>query len=556
MTTMTSHRFLSLLYMGGFCLTSLQAWMLPSASSIGAMRSSVPVSSITSTSISPSYGYSYGYSCCGMTSRGDDSEQERYNSNTPETSNANITAAAEHKFRLAKAQEEIDRILSSPVDPPFDMETELSKVVSISPPLMKEGTPEYDLDTEASAMEEQLYQAVKQQDYGKAAQVKTQISQSHVDDCGAVLQVNSAYYRAFSEKNMQRMEQVWLPDNASVCIHPSAKPLVGAKDVLACFQRMFESSDGAFQRNWMEPNQIRLSVKGATAIVTCEEYVYARRFVRGKKRQTELIHKLQATNILRKVGSRWFVTYHHSSWHADSEAAKMALKGHAGGAAGRPKVVIRGKRGNPGAIEGPSEMDGILGNNFGPLLGSGPPPINNNGQPIKKIFMGSLSDILGNQMGDLLGGDGANNKNDDNEESNAIIQFARMDDDDDDDDGDEEEIEDDDDEESVSMIKQWHENNKKSKSAAAAAKDSLRQNCISALRRLADLGSISPKQKRVLFTDIITSSAKGEFSMVEVAYELLYEGGGDVSEFAEEEFADQCRVFAQNFIGLEDSSAK
>jgi hypothetical protein len=492
-----------------------------------------------------------------MTPRGDDNEPERYNINTPETSNANITAAAERKFRLGKAQEEIDRILSCPVDPAFDMETELSKVVSISPPLMKEGTPEYDLDTAASAMEEELYQAVKQQDYGKAAQVKTQISQSHVDDCGAVLQVNSAYYRAFSEKNMQSMEQVWLPDTASVCIHPSAKPLVGAKDVLACFQRMFESSDGAFQRNWMEPNQIRLSVKGATAIVTCEEYVYARRFVRGKKRQTELIHKLQSTNIFRKVGSKWFMTYHHSSWHADSEAAKMALKGHAGGAASRPKVVIRGKRGNQGSMESPSEMDGILGNNFGPLLGSDGPINNNSDKPIKKIFMGSLSDILGGQMGDLLGDGAAKNKNDDNEESNAIIQFSRMDDDEDEDDDDEEdEIEDDDDEESVTMIKQWHEKNKKSKAAATAAKDSLRQNCINALRRLADQGSISPKQKRVLFTDIITASAKGEFSMLEVAYELLYEGGDDVSEFAEEEFADQCRVFAHTFIGLEDSSAK
>jgi len=56
-------------------------------------------------------------------------------------------------------------------------------------------------------------------------------------------------------------------------------------------------------------------------------------------------------------------------------------------------------------------------------------------------------------------------------------------------------------------------------------------------------GSISQKQKRVLLTDIITCSAKGEFSMVEVAYELLC-GEGDDKDAAEEEFADQCRVFA------------
>lgn len=58
-------------------------------------------------------------------------------------------------------------------------------------------------------------------------------------------------------------------------------------------------------------------------------------------------------------------------------------------------------------------------------------------------------------------------------------------------------------------------------------------------------GSISPKQKRVLLTDIITCSAKGEFSMVEVAYELLC-GEGDDKDAAEEEFAEQCRVFAHS----------
>eukprot|EP00978_Attheya_sp_CCMP212_P042304 scaffold255488_cov63-Attheya_sp.AAC.3 len=86
--------------------------------------------------------------------------------------------------------------------------------------------------------------------------------------------------------------------------------------------------------------------------------------------------------------------------------------------------------------------------------------------------------------------------------------------------------------------------------AAGVPKDALRQNCISALRKLSVQGSISPKQKRLLLTDIITCSAKGEFSMVEVAYELLW-GEGEDKDAAEEEFVDQCRVFASS---LPDSS--
>eukprot|EP00555_Chaetoceros_dichaeta_P003394 CAMPEP_0198250074 /NCGR_PEP_ID=MMETSP1447-20131203/1395_1 /TAXON_ID=420782 /ORGANISM="Chaetoceros dichaeta, Strain CCMP1751" /LENGTH=158 /DNA_ID=CAMNT_0043934847 /DNA_START=1 /DNA_END=477 /DNA_ORIENTATION=+ len=80
-----------------------------------------------------------------------------------------------------------------------------------------------------------------------------------------------------------------------------------------------------------------------------------------------------------------------------------------------------------------------------------------------------------------------------------------------------------------------------------SSKDSLRQSCIAALRNLATQGIISQKQKRTLLTDIILSSAKGEYSMVEVAYDLLCGEGDDAddNDVGGEEFAEQCRVFAQ-----------
>lgn len=43
--------------------------------------------------------------------------------------------------------------------------------------------------------------------------------------------------------------------------------------------------------------------------------------------------------------------------------------------------------------------------------------------------------------------------------------------------------------------------------------------------------------------------------MVEVAYELLY-GEGDDKDAAEEEFADQCRVFASSSTPLDTSDAQ
>jgi hypothetical protein len=310
---------------------------------------------------------------------------------------------------------------------------------------------------------------------------------------------------------------------------------VGARDIMKSWTKMFQSSNGSFQRNWMEPQQIRLTVQATTAIVTCEEHVYTRRFVRGQTRQTELVNQLQATNLFRKIGGKWFLTHHHSSWHADSSAAKLALQG------GDSKTTKQDESSSN------SEMEHILGaNNVGPILGADDKENPKDSNP-KRVIMGSLSDLLSGNLGDVLDGGSTNNKNGDigdlfsnnNGENSAIIQFHKIDDDDHEDDDDEDE------EDSVGMLQQWANNKKQAKS-----KDSLRQNCIASLRKLAFNGRISQKQKRMLLTDIISCSAKGEYSMVEVAYELLLaeqeqrQGSDDEEDDAEEEFADQCRVFA------------
>ena len=78
-------------------------------------------------------------------------------------------------------------------------------------------------------------------------------------------------------------------------------------------------------------------------------------------------------------------------------------------------------------------------------------------------------------------------------------------------------------------------------------KETLRQRCITTLRKLSENGMISGKQKRVLLTDIITSSARGETSLIETAFELLCADEEVVGDDTEgmEDFSEQCRVFAE-----------
>jgi len=406
--------------------------------------------------------------------------------------------------------------------------------------------------------------------------------QLHIDDCGSLLKLNSDFYRAFNEKDLELMEKLWLLDHASTqCIHPSQKPCLGVTSVLESWKSIFDSF-AMGTRVWIETTNIRLVVNGCTAILTCDEDVYCERFFRGQnKRATEFANKLTATNIFSKVNNEWYISYRHSSYHADSDAAKNALAAGGDDASKKAKEEITGVNGDsdgPAIKEIPSEGGGkkyiIKGNNIADLLGS-------------DIFKGSLGKIDG-----------------DNDDPNIIrikgsikIPIDEEDtatEDEDDDNNNENDntidvVSSSDNNNSTSSIIATSDdntvttNNSKSESSNnidygkiydhntvainnsesnnnniddnriyynnnnknSSKQDYIRQGCIEALRKLNDRGEISNKQKRILLTDIISCSTRGEYSMVEFAYELLFFTADDNNkDLAEEEFADQCRIFS------------
>jgi hypothetical protein len=63
------------------------------------------------------------------------------------------------------------------------------------------------------------------------------------------------------------------------------------------WKSLFDSDIKSFRTNTMEPSNIKLSVKGCTAWLTCDEDVYSPKFVRGVGKTKELVKKMMATNI-------------------------------------------------------------------------------------------------------------------------------------------------------------------------------------------------------------------------------------------------------------------
>jgi SnoaL-like protein len=52
----------------------------------------------------------------------------------------------------------------------------------------------------------------------------------------AVLAANRAFYRAFAERDVAGMDQIWAQTGAVVCLHPGQAPLHGRAEIMASWR--------------------------------------------------------------------------------------------------------------------------------------------------------------------------------------------------------------------------------------------------------------------------------------------------------------------------------
>ncbi len=472
----------------------------------------------------------------------------------------------------------------------------------------------------------------------RARQLQAEIDQLHVDDCGAVLLANLAFYEAFSSRDAEWMKDVWWQSPSVICIHPSHSPLIGSNTIVDSFSKMFENGIKNTSRirggtstagSFMTPTNIRaLSVRGTTASLVCDEEVYAKGSLGESERDRVLVNKLVTTNIFRKIGGKWKMVHRHASWHPETAAARDAMKSEPGiilydeekdskvtsGKTSKKGMTLRKVNDEGGTSKRPAKsssipasLDGLDANavlgiplpkeepkkstpqsdeggigkiiNLSDLLGGG----DSNTGDSEKGLGDALADLFGDSaesdsttvsgsgtpedpfikrrvikigpedIGNLTGAKNDNAKSDGDDEDKTVTIDLR---------GKSEEER----KRVLSTLvegalndalpgfdsngEEFEDVDPIDVSVSATAtddKENLRQKCISTLRKLSENGMISGKQKRVLLTDIITSSARGETSLIETAYELLCAGEDVAEDDTEgmEDFSEQCRVFAE-----------
>ena len=114
------------------------------------------------------------------------------------------------------------------------------------------------------------------------------------DEREAVLTVNRAFYRAFSDRDVAAMDQLWATTRPVVCLHPGQMPLLGREEVMASWRAVLRHPESPKVRcidEWV-------TGRPGLAIVVCREVLPE--------------GQLMATNSFVRQSDGWRMIGHHA----------------------------------------------------------------------------------------------------------------------------------------------------------------------------------------------------------------------------------------------------
>jgi ketosteroid isomerase-like protein len=115
------------------------------------------------------------------------------------------------------------------------------------------------------------------------------------EDVEAVLAANREFYRAFTERDLLAMHELWATECPVACVHPGWDMLVDRDDVMESWKGIFSNpgSPGVICNNEVP------YVMGDVAMVLCHEVLDE--------------GTLAATNVFRNFDGMWRMVHHHST---------------------------------------------------------------------------------------------------------------------------------------------------------------------------------------------------------------------------------------------------
>ena len=123
------------------------------------------------------------------------------------------------------------------------------------------------------------------------------------DELKELLSVNERFYDALQNGDMDLMEEVWLKDEDSRCVHPGWPILIGWESIKESWKDIFDAG-GPVK---IELSEINAEVSDEVGWITCLEHITHKV---GDELETGIA---QTTNIYERRDTKWHLVLHHAS---------------------------------------------------------------------------------------------------------------------------------------------------------------------------------------------------------------------------------------------------
>ncbi|XP_045792975.1 uncharacterized protein LOC123920880, partial [Trifolium pratense] len=81
-------------------------------------------------------------------------------------------------------------------------------------------------------LEEELQNAIAEENYAKAAEIRDTLKSLHKDSKTEVLGANNKFYNSFRNGDLAAMQAMWAKRDEVCCVHPGLKGISGYDDVI------------------------------------------------------------------------------------------------------------------------------------------------------------------------------------------------------------------------------------------------------------------------------------------------------------------------------------
>lgn len=123
----------------------------------------------------------------------------------------------------------------------------------------------------------------------------------------AVLAANRAFYRAFADRDVEAMDQIWAATGAVVCLHPGQAPLLSRAEIMASWRGILRHPESPKVRSVGE----WVVGRPGLAIVVCREILPE--------------GQLMATNTFARQSEGWRIVGHHSGPVPSEETSQPTI---------------------------------------------------------------------------------------------------------------------------------------------------------------------------------------------------------------------------------------